>query len=411
MKKLFPVFLLVPFLIASFSCSSHDGIINPFSNKTLTPVDKKVASTSGLFGINLLKDIDKSEADSNIFISPLSISTALGMTLNGANGSTYTQMINTLQLSGNPQAEVNQAYLNLNNILTTADPNVSFTDANSIWCRQGLSFEQNFLDVNQKYFNAYIQSLNFTNPASVGTINTWVNDNTNGKITQIINRIPSSAVMYLINAIYFKAAWKNKFDSSLTTLKPFIPSNGSVVQCEMMKQQNNFNYYTGSNYRALEIPYGNGNFNMLIILPNDSVDVYQLLSQVNGFMLNQISAGMTQQQVTLYLPRFQVSYNISLKYPLIDLGMVNAFDPLSADFSNISKTLQLYISDVIHKTYVKVGEEGTEAAAVTAVEMSMLAIFEDPGIVFSVDHPFVFLITEKNSGAILFAGKIVNPLN
>jgi len=117
---------------------------------------------------------------------------------------------------------------------------------------------------------------------------------------------------------------------------------------------------------------------MLIILPNDSVDVYQLLSQVNGFMLNQISAGMTQQQVTLYLPRFQVSYNISLKYPLIDLGMVNAFDPLSADFSNISKTLQLYISDVIHKTYVKVGEEGTEAAAVTAVEMSMTAILKIP---------------------------------
>jgi serpin B len=411
MKKLSPSLLLIPFLIISFSCSSHDGIVNPFSNKTLTPLDKNVALTSNLFGINLLKDINNSEADSNIFLSPLSISSALGMTLNGANGKTYTQMLNTLQLSGNSQAQVNQAYMNLKNILTTADPTVTFTDANSIWCRQSVSFEQNFLGVNNKYFNAYIQSLDFTNPASPGIINNWVSENTNGKITQIVGKIiPPEVVMYLINAIYFKAVWEYKFDTSFTTLRPFYLQNGSVVQCKMMNQLNNFNYYAGLDYQALEIPYGNGNFNMLIILPNNSVDVNQLLSSVNGTMLNQINAGMTQaQKINLYLPRFQVNYNISLMKSLIDLGMVDAFDPFSADFSNICKTLKLYITDVIHKTYVKVDEEGTEAAAVTVVSIGAQFVIENP--VFSVDHPFIFLITEKNSGAIIFAGKVVNPVN
>jgi serpin B len=150
---------------------------------------------------------------------------------------------------------------------------------------------------------------------------------------------------------------------------------------------------------------------MLIILPNDSVDVNQVLSRVDLSMLNQISSGMTQQQVNLYLPRFHVSYYTSLKNPLINLGMVDAFEPL-ADFSNISKTMELMISDVLHKTYIKVGEQGTEAAAVTAVIMYTTSIENpEPEIVFSVDHPFIFLITEKNSGAILFAGKIVNPVN
>ncbi len=412
MKKSIPVLILIPFLIFSFSCSSHDGVVNPLPNKIATPLDKDAASTSGIFGINLLQDINKTESDSNIIISPLSIATALGMTLNGAKGDTYSQMLSTLQLSGNSQVQVNQAYQSLNNTLSSADPGVTFTDANSIWCRQDVSFEQNFLSVNQKYFNADIQSLNFANPATIGIINTWVSDNTAGKITNIINNIPANAVMYLINAIYFKASWQSKFDSSLTRLEPFYPSTGGSVQCEMMNQQNDFNYYSVSDYQALQVPYGSGNFSMLIILPNTGIDINYLLNELNGALLNRINAGMAMQLVTLVLPRFQVSYCDSLKSPLIDLGMVNAFNPSLADFSYINPMLQLYISNVIHKTYVKVGEQGTEAAAATAVVMgTSCAGPTNPRLVFNVDHPFIFFIIEKNSGAILFAGKIVNPLN
>ena len=361
--------------------------------------------------MNLLEEISKSEPDSNIVISPLSVSTALGMTLNGANGRTYTQMENTLQLSGNTQTEVNRSFQNLNNILISADPKVTFTTANSIWCRQGQSFEQSFLNVNKKYFNAFVQNLNFGDPASIVIINNWVSDNTNGKITQIIDNIEPDAVMFLINAIYFKAEWQNKFDSLLTRPGLFNVSAGSQVQCPMMNQQSNFNYYKGTNYRALEIPYGNGNYNMLIILPNDNIDLNQLLSRVNGTFLHQINSDLTKHQVNLFLPRFQVNFNLLLNNPLISLGMVDAFGP-GADFSNISETMKLFISKVIHKTYIKVGEEGTEAAAVTAVIIDK-AVNYDPAQteMFSVDHPFIFLITEKNSGAILFAGKVVNPLN
>jgi serpin B len=408
MKRFISLLLLIiPFLFFYISCNSRDTIVEPGN---LTPADKEVAANSGIFGMNLLNEIVKTEPDSNIIISPLSVSTALGMTLNGANGSTYTQMKNTLQLSGNTQTEVNQSFQNLNNILNSADPKVTFTTDNSIWCRQGLSFEQSFLGVNKKYFNAYVQTLNFGDPASIVIINNWVSNNTNGKITQIIDKIEADAVMFLINAIYFKAEWQNKFDSLLTRPRLFNMSAGSQVQCLMMNQQNNFNYYKGTSYGALEIPYGNGNYDMLIILPNDNIDLNHLLSQVNGNLLYQINAGLAKHQVNLYLPRFQVYFNLLLNNPLINIGMVDAFGP-GADFSNISKTLKLFISKVIHKTYIKVGEEGTEAAAVTAVVIDKAINHSTEIETFSVDHPFIFLITEKNSGAILFAGKVVNPLN
>ncbi|MGA7721606.1 MAG: serpin family protein [Ignavibacteriaceae bacterium] len=397
-------------LIMLAGCSNPVNISNP-ANINSTNLEKQLISSNQSFGLNLLTQVNETAEDSNISISPLSVSTALGMTINGANGATYSQMKSTLQLPGSSQTDVNQAYLNLSKTLAASDPSVSFTTANSIWSRKGLSFEQSFLNVNQQYFNAFVQSLDFTNPASVKTINNWVNTNTDGKITQIINNIPADAVMYLINAIYFKANWTNKFDSSLTKQSPFLLANGTTVQCAMMYQENNFNYYRGSNYSALQIPYGNGNFNMVIILPNSGVDVNQLLSQVDASLLEQINTGMTMQDVKLYLPRFEMSFSTLLKNPLIDLGMVDAFSP-SADFSKISNTMPLKISDVLHKTYLKVGEKGTEAAAVTAVIIVTAVVsIPAPGLVFDVNHPFIFLITEKNSGAILFAGKTLNPSN
>jgi serpin B len=412
MKKLIGVLLLVSFLIIIFSCSGVNIIYAQTSNLTLTTADKDVASSSGIFGINLLKDINNSAADSNIFISPLSASTALGMTINGAKNSTYTQMKSALRLSGNSQDEINQAYLNLNNVLTNADSNVILTAANSIWCNQSIMFEQNFLDVNKKYFNSYVQNLDFANQASVGIINNWVSDNTKGKITKIISQISPYAEMYLINAIYFKAKWKHKFNSSFTKTTPFFLANGNTIQCAMMHKQDFFKYYKDKNYSALEIPYGNGNMNMLIILPDSSENVNQLLSRVDETMLNQLNAGFAYKEVNLHLPRFEINYNVSLNNSLKDLGMIDAFDSSAADFSGISKTMKLYISDVLQKTYIKVEEEGTEAAAVTSVGIIMTTSLnhESHIIVFNVDHPFIFLITEKNSGALLFAGKIVNPV-
>jgi serpin B len=410
MKNYFSPAVVISLLITLAGCSNPVNISSP-ANKNSFDLEKQVVTSSQSFGLNLLMQVNETAADTNIFISPFSVSTALGMTINGANGETYSQMKSALQLPGNSQTDVNQAYLNLNNTLAASDPTVSFTNANSIWCKQGLSFEQSFLNVNQQYFNAYVQTLDFTNNASVETINNWANTNTNGKITQIINSISPGTVMYLINAIYFKAAWQNKFDSLLTALTPFNLSNGRQIQCAMMYQENNLNYYQGSNYSAVQIPYGNGNYNMLIILPSSGVDVNQLLSQVNASILNQINTGMTKKDVKLYLPRFKESFSTSLKKPLINLGMVDAFSQ-SADFSKISNSMPLMISDVLHKTYLKVGEGGTEAAVVTTtVIVRLTAITPISGIVFDVDHPFIFLITEKNSGAILFAGKILNPLN
>jgi serpin B len=410
MKKLFRN--LFQFILCAF-CLSYITILAQPVNQPLTTTDKQVAASTEPFGINLLREISNSDTDINIFISPLSVSTALGMTINGATGNTYDQMKSTLRLPGNTQDEINRSFLNIGNILTVADTNIIFNDANSIWCRQGTTFEQRFLDINKTFFNAEIQSLDFNSHSSVDAINNWARINTKGKISQIISGIPGDAVMYLINAIYFKAVWKYKFDLKSTILSPFHLADGGEVKCKLMYQVNNFNYYKSSDFAALEIPYCKDNIEMLVILPNDNRDINKMLDEFESPTFSQILSGMKSYRVILKLPKFEINYNISLKNTLKNLGLTDAFNSEGAEFPNINGTDKIYISDILHKTYIKVGEENTEAAAVTSIRMGALtAAFHNPPppIPFIVDHPFLFFIMDKNSGGCLFAGKIVNPV-
>ncbi len=409
MKKYF-FFMIISLLVLSFlQCSNPTS--SPVSfRKNITTADKQLVKSSEVFGLKLFKQVNQTAGDTNIFISPLSVSTALGMVLNGANGKTYDEMKSVLELQGNSLDEINQAYQDLNNLLTQIDPEVIFESANSIWYKQGITFEQSFLDVNKTYFDAQVQALDFNDPASVNVINNWVSDKTKQKINSIIDKIPPGVVMYLINAIYFKGTWLYKFDSTATKDDNFYVTPDNPVTCKMMNQKNKLEYYQTDNYQVIELPYGSGDFQMLVILPSSGSDINSLINQMDETYWNNLFSNMDSTEVNLWLPKFKVEYSITLNDALKALGMTSAFDPAVADFSRIRKEKDLYISRVLHKTYVKVDEEGTEAAAVTAVEVGITAVF--PGnkdINMKVDHPFIFAIRESTSGAILFIGKVVNP--
>ncbi len=407
MKKY--LFLIITSLLAFVYWQCSNPISSPFQiTKNISSADKQLVKSAELFGLNLFKQVNQSAGDTNIFISPLSVSTALGMVLNGANGKTYDEIKSTLELPGNTQDEINQSYQNLNNLLTLIDPKVIFESANSIWYRQGVSFEQSFLDINKTYFDAEIQALNFSEPSSVNTINNWVSEKTKQKITGIIDRIPQDAVMYLINAIYFKGTWLYKFDSTATEDDNFYITPGNSVICKMMDQKNKFDYYQSDNYQAIKLPYGNGDFEMLVILPSSGTDINSLINQMDDSYWNNLLAKMDSAEVNLWLPKFKIEYSITLNDALKAMGMVSAFD--DADFSKMRPEKDLFISRVLHKTYVKVDEEGTEAAGVTAVEFTRSSV--SPGnneVYMKINRPFIFAIRENSSGAILFVGKVVNP--
>ena len=409
MKKYLPMFIVSFVIIYLSGCANPVSVSNP-PDISLTSQEKQLVSSTEIFGFKLFKQVNQTAEDSNIFISPLSVSTALGMTLNGANGKTYDEMKSTLELTGANQDDINKAYHSLNQMLTQIDPKVIFESANSIWYRQGVTFEKSFLDVNKDYFDATVQGLDFSNPSSAGIINDWVNEKTNGKIPSIIDHIPTEAVMYLINAIYFKGTWLYKFDSAATKQDDFYVTQNNPVKCMMMSQKDKFDYYQSSGYQAIELPYGNGDFSMLVILPSGGTNINSFINQIDESFWDNLINNMDSSEVNLWLPKFKLEYNIELSKTLEDMGMSSAFDPFQADFSKLRPQKDIDISRVLHKAYIKVDEEGTEAAAATAVEMSLTAVIGPSPIYMKVNHPFLFAIRENNSGAILFIGKVIDPV-
>jgi len=405
MKKLFVFFLA--FVV--FQCERSFEPISISETREFTALEKQVASSADRFGLKLMKAVNATQSDSNVFISPLSVSMALGMTLNGANNETYDAMQSTLDLDGLSQQQINETYKSLIDLLTQIDPKVIFNIANSIWYRQDWIFEQQFIDVNKKYFNALVQDLNFGDPAAVDIINDWVYTNTNGRIEKIVDEIPAHIVMYLINTIYFKGTWKYEFDENETIDDFFNSPNGAQVPCKLMVQTNDFSYFSNSDFQAIDLPYGDNNFSMTVLLPAPDKNVDLLIADFTNENWALWMNSFSTNDGTLYLPKFELEYKITLNEVLKSLGMEIAFTGGLADFSNMyTGPFDLFIDEVKHKTYVKVDEEGTEAASVTSVSIGLTS--GGTGFTMRVDRPFIFVIREKNSGSILFIGKIIEPI-
>jgi serine protease inhibitor len=407
MSKMLTLALLPCLCIGILQCTTHSVPTDPKGSRELTAAEKRLVESDNKFGIKLFRKIIEEEKDKNVFISPLSVSVALGMTHNGANGETQEAMQKTLELSGLTVQEVNESYKSLIELLTGLDPKVRFQIANSIWYRQELSFEKEFIDLNKKYFNAEVRGLNFNDPNAPKTINAWVDKNTNGKIKEIVDApIDPLLVMFLINAIYFKGFWAYQFDKDLTKDDLFTLPDGSKKACKMMKQKGELQYFENADFQAIDLPYGDGDFSMSIFLPHPEKNIDSLIAKFNQENWNLWIGSFSKHELTLYLPKFTLEYELTLNDVLKALGMGIAFDPLKADFSKMYKGPEsLFISKVKHKTFVDVNEEGTEAAAVTSVGLAMTSV----GTIMRIDRPFVFVIRENKSQTILFIGKIVEP--
>ncbi len=385
------------------SDSPDDGI-----SSELTAAERHVIESDNKFGLKLFREIIKGEKDKNVFISPLSVSMALGMTNNGANGETQEAMQEVLELSGMTLKEINQSYKSLMELLRGLDPKVQFQIANSIWYRLGLTPEDEFVDLCKEYFDALVSGLNFADPNAAKIINAWVEEATNGKIDKIVDDpIGDLTLMFLINAIYFKGTWTYQFDEDSTRDTVFTLPDGTQKPCQMMQQSAFFDYFSNDGFQAVDLAYGDGDFSMTIFLPKPDVDIDSLIAQFTPENLSYWLGCFSSDSGKIFVPKFKVEYDLLLNNVLKTLGMEIAFDPGRADFTKMYEGGGIWIGKVKHKTYVEVNEEGTEAAAVTSVVMATVS--EHPDFHIRVDRPFVFLIRENKSRTILFIGKIVEP--
>jgi serine protease inhibitor len=393
-------------------CSEESNPIEMMDHKImqLSTTEKMVVQSSNDFSFKLFEKVVEAGGDSNSVISPLSISMALGMTLNGADGTTYDAMQKTLEWQGLSEDQINAAYHNLIKSLVALDPKIVFEIVNSIWYQQNFEVEQNFIDVNKRFFNAEVNALDFSDPSAIDVINQWVNAKTNGKIEEIIENIETNVVMFLINTIYFKGIWSLKFDEKLTTDDYFYLPDGSYKLCKMMKQKWDHEYFENETFQAIDLAYGDGNFKMTIFLPKDEFDIDVLISNFTPDNWNLWMNSFKKDSVNILFPKFKVEFKIKLNDVLSKLGMDIAFSPFSADFTRIRKAGELWIDKVLHKTFLEVNEEGTEAAAATVVEICELSAGGENELTMHVNKPFVFFIRETTSNTILFMGKIVDPV-
>lgn len=364
-------------------------------------LQKRVAQDND-FSFELLRQTIAANPTDNVTVSPLSVSMALGMTLNGARTETKTQMEKALYMNNLTNTEINEYYKTLIEQLPKVDPLTKLNIANSIWYKKDFSVKTDFLNTNTRYFNAYVKSLDFSKTWAKDSINSWVKKNTNGLIPSIVDNINANSVMFLVNAVYFKGVWRLKFDKKLTKENNFRNAKGEVKKLNFMHQENSFGYFSDENAEYIDLEYGNKAFSMTFILPVEGKTTEDVVAALNGEKIKTMTDNFRNKSLEIYLPRFKTESKFELNQPLKNMGMPMAFSD-NADFSGIADA-RLSISKVMHKTFLQIDEEGTEAAAVTSVGMVLTSVPTIPTIRF--DRPFVFVLREKSTGVVLFTGSI-----
>ncbi|MDX2041308.1 MAG: serpin family protein [Acidobacteriota bacterium] len=388
---------------------------NPAGESPMSASIETLVAANNEFGFDLFNQLRTQDKDKNVFCSPLSVATALAMTYNGAAGDTHLAMKRALKYGSMNHADINQSsqalLAKLKSPSGNNDPKVELLIANSLWAKQGVSFNPAFLDRNRQFFGAEVAALDFASPQAVKTINGWVNQNTKGKIPTVIEQIDGNIVMFLLNAVYFKGQWQNKFDKARTQDAPFHLANGGVKQVPMMWQSGSYQHLKGENFQAVSLPYGQGGTSIYLFLPNEGVSLNSLLGELNFSKWQQWASSFRTAPGDVKLPRFKMDYARELNQPLKALGMEVAFDRGRADFSGIREQKDLYISQVKHKAVIELNEEGTEAAATTSVAIGITSVRREPErFNFVADRPFLLAIRDQQTGAILFLGAVFEPM-
>lgn len=408
MKRIYPLYAFLLLIIVLITSCKKDNGTKPGTGKDLklSAAELQQASADNTFSFNLFRSVAAQNANTNLFMSPLSVSMALGMTTNGANGGTLDSMRRTLNFNGFSQGQVNMYYSDLLAQLPDLDPNTTLKIANSVWYKNTFSVLPQFVQTETDSYKAKVQALDFSNPSSLTTINDWVSQQTGGKITKVMSSIKPQDLMYLINAIYFKSVWATKFDPSKTAKMAFTRGDNSQVQTDFMKATASYNSTYDQDATIAELPYSNNKYSMVIVLPAAGKSMSDILTELDSAKWKNWMARLSPVKTELDMPKFAFSYSTDLKNNLSAMGMGIAFSDV-ADFSNINGTGGLEISSVAHKAYVAVDETGTTAAAVTVVTITPTAMPETSQII--VNRPFLFVIREMKTGLVVFTGIVNDP--
>ena len=376
----------------------------------LDAFDMTLVEKTNDFGFNLYKNLARE--NENIMISPVSVSLAMAMVYNGANGATREDMARALNVQGLELDRLNKNNLALLYYLTSADPELTLNIANSIWMLEDFKFSEAFVATVKNDYQAEAKKLDFADPKSADVINKWVDDKTRGTIDQIVTPpIDSQTIMFLINAVYFKGSWTSPFETELTSEQAFNLVDGQTVTVPTMYQSGSFDYLKSSGFQALRLPYGEDEqMAMVLFLPDQNTSLSEFQNQLNQDNWSNWQAHFEAKAGTLMLPKFTMEYEKSLNQVLAELGMGIAFEPGKADFSGLAAAAagDIYISNVKHKTFIQVDESGTEAAAVTSVEVGTTSM---PAYDFELnfDRPFFYAIEDSETGAIVFMGAVLDP--
>lgn len=404
MRKIF-IFILATSLCWSCESQGGDDPVFEYNKKSA-----EVISTNNNFGLELFQRVIENESAPNVMISPASVSLAMGMAYNGAETSTKEAFDSVLNYEGITRDEVNEITLDLINTLVTNNKDVLLEIANSIWYKSGFPVYDSFLQMNSTYFNAEVTELDFSSPDAIETINDWVADKTHDKILKIIDELSPQSRMILINALYFNCMWETEFDPEETKKEMFYKEDGtSLNEVEMMTTEASFSYAATEDFTAVELPYKDKKFSMYLFLPAPGTTVKTLINMLDGETWDNWLDGFAEHdEVQVTMPKFKFDYMRSLNDDLSAMGLDVAFTE-SADFSGISE-IPLLISKVIHKTYIDVSEEGTEAAAVTAIVFDLTSVGPSGGpVIVRFDRPFLFAITENSSNSVVFIGTVTEP--
>jgi serpin B len=378
--------------------------VNPREDLVLTAAEETVVARNSVLAFNLLRQVAGEAPNDNLLVSPLSLSLALAMLNNGANGLTQQEIQTALGYGDVTREEANGYFRKMIDALQELDTCVRFENANSIWIEERLPVWDAFKEVNQTYFDADI--LDFSDPAgAVNRINGWCSEKTHGLIPKLLEE-GDIAVMYLVNALYFKGNWTFPFDESLTEEAPFYSLNGSTASPPTMQQTATLGYAKTETFELVELPYGNTAFDMTLLLPAENVSVASILEELDATAWDNALSKLHRELIDIRLPRFKMEYGRTLNEDLKALGMTAMFGE-DADFSLMSPE-PLYVSFVKQKAILEVNEEGAEGAAATVIGMDVLSPGPVQPYVVAFNRPFVYVIKEKSTGSIVFAGIIRN---
>jgi len=370
--------------------------------------DNPIADSNNLFAFKLYNEVKKS-AKENLFFSPFSISTALAMTYAGAKNETEKQMSSTLHFNSD-QNSFQPAYKTyLEKIESDTGKDLTIGIANSLWIANSLKLLAPFKDIVTNNYNSEAKNVDFNKTEEArNEINAWVKQKTNDKIKELIKPhiIDAATRLVLVNAIYFKGKWKTPFSKDSTITDDFYESGPSNVHAEFMHKTGHFKYYEDSILQAIEIPYDSNKTSMVVFLPKEIMGIESLENQLEYSFYSKIISLLNSQKVIVTFPKFKTTLAFELAGTLATMGMPDAFG--AADFSGISHE-SMSISHVIHKAFIDVNEEGTEAAAATAVTMKIMAVRPGRTYAFTANHSFIFVIRDTGTGSILFMGKITDP--